>query len=769
MTGTQNHTDILIQKYGEETRWVNWRKEKDEKGNDTKVPYCSKINKASSTNSQTWRTYDACATALDNGSNDFSGVGIILHDSRLLCIDIDHVLEDRKVKSPQEDAIQSLLKISNTFTEISQSGTGLHLFFALTEPFTPLANKKAPFEIYSKGRFIATTGNSYHEIPLGVRTVDTEEMGTILKVTGYPFGRDEKAVGPERAVNQQVFTDEELLNKMFSSKNGGAIKSLFGGDISSYGNDDSSADMALCAHLAYWTGSNVMQMERIWLASPLGQRDKVQSRKDYRNRTISSSVKIYNKTHGQKVAEKETSAKNKKTRRASHVTETQIIETIYDPIHEQTQFAIYENNSVHYADFVKTNNDEFFPLDAKSDIVRKSIVLLPSLPSEYGTEAELLAEVKTFIHKYVDISPMFEQIASYYVLFSWVYDRFYETPYLRAIGDFGSGKSRFIQTIGSLCYKPIFTGGATTTAPIFRILDEVRGTLVLDEADLRASDMTNDIVKILNMGYQKGGSVLRMQGKELLETKAYDVFGPKIIATRETFADKALESRFLIEEMGRGTLRKDIPRNLRDEFYEEACKLRNKLLMWRFRNYHKDFSFDETPIEGIHPRLHQIIVPLLAIIESKEMKESLKDFMRNYNEELIADRGLSRESDIIFAIFKLEHDAGKKEVTVGEIAECVNWDVTEFDDKLTPRKIGWWLRAKLQLKPYKTRRGYVLKLNENRERLNFWKERFGITDADIRGEDTVADEDIAHVVNVENIVSNVESAEEVVNPEGFPF
>lgn len=425
---------------------------------------------------------------------------------------------------------------------------------------------------------------------------------------------------------------------------------------------------------------------------------------------------------------------NKKLRRASLVTEGKIVETIFDPIREQTQFAVYENGTIHYADFIKTENDEFFPLDAKSDIVRKNIVLLPSLPSEYGTEEELLVEVKTFIHKHVDISPVFEQIASYYVLFSWMYDRFHETPYLRAIGDFGSGKSRFIQTIGSICYKPIFTGGATTTAPIFRILDEVRGTLVLDEADLRASDMTNDIVKILNMGYQKGGSVLRMQGKELLETKAYDVFGPKIIATRETFNDKALESRFLIEEMGRGTLRKDIPRNLRDGFYEEARELRNKLLMWRFKNYHKEFSFDEAPIEGIHPRLHQIIIPLLSIIESETMKDSLKEFIRNYNEELTTDRGLSRESDIIFAILKFEYDSKKKEATVGEIADAMNWDIADLADKLTPKKIGWYLRAKLQLKTYKTRRGFVLEIEKNRERLNFWKERFGITDVDICGE-----------------------------------
>jgi len=42
---------------------------------------------------------------------------------------------------------------------------------------------------------------------------------------------------------------------------------------------------------------------------------------------------------------------------------------------------------------------------------------------EYGSEESLLSEIQSFIHRYVDVSPLFElKIASYYVLFSWVYD-----------------------------------------------------------------------------------------------------------------------------------------------------------------------------------------------------------------------------------------------------------------------------------------------------------------------------------------------------------
>lgn len=435
----------------------------------------------------------------------------------------------------------------------------------------------------------------------------------------------------------------------------------------------------------------------------------------------------------------------KKIRKASMILDGKIIETVYDQKEEKTQFAVYENNEIKLLDSINNNNgDELFPLDAKSDVVNKKVVLFPSLPLEYGNEETLIEDINKYIHKYLDITPRYEKIASYYVLLSWVFDRFFEVPYLRAIGDFGSGKSRFLQTIGSICYRPIFTGGATTTAPIFRILDDIKGTLILDEADMRFSDMTTEVIKILNMGYQKGGSVLRTKGKDFEDFRVFDVFSPKIIATRETFSDKALESRFLTEEMGRGKLRDDIPRRLSDDFWNEALELRNKLLMWRFRNLQKELVFDEELIEGVHPRLHQIVIPLMTLIDSKEMKESLRDFIQKYNVELIEDRGLCRESDIIYAILKFGNDTNKKEVTVGEIAESINQDIFDFDDKLTPRKIGWYLRSKMQLKPYKTRKGYVLDLEKNKERLDFWKERYGITDEDIKDEN----------VNVVNVVND---------------
>jgi len=199
------------------------------------------------------------------------------------------------------------------------------------------------------------------------------------------------------------------------------------------------------------------------------------------------------------------------------------------------------------------------PYSPGNNLLLHQVVLFPSEPLEYGSDAELVAEIKAFIHSYVDVSPLFEDIAAYYVLFSWLYDSFNELPYLRVRGDTGSGKTRFLLTVGSLCYKPIFASGASTVSPIFRILDSFKGTLIVDEADFRFSDQTAEVVKILNNGNARGFPVLRSEssdGKEF-NPKAYSVFGPKIIATRTYFEDRALETRCLTEETGNRDLRVD--------------------------------------------------------------------------------------------------------------------------------------------------------------------------------------------------------------------
>lgn len=283
--------NILASTFGEEKRWVNWRYETID-GKITKVPYAinntkDPINdtKASTADPLTWSTYEDAIKASSN-------VGIVfVPDQMLLGIDIDHCLEGNVIVHEEKEKIEKLIKEANTYTEISPSNKGLHLFLSLTAPLHLIANRKGLFEAYTSGRFFTVTNNPYKEV-LPVRTVAPDEAIALLSIIGYPWGKRE---AQEKKITQiqntvSLLDDATVLSKMFASKSGDKIKSLYNGDITQYSNDDSSADMALCSHLAFWTGRIAEQMERLWLNSPLGAREKTQNRKDYRDRTISKAI-----------------------------------------------------------------------------------------------------------------------------------------------------------------------------------------------------------------------------------------------------------------------------------------------------------------------------------------------------------------------------------------------------------------------------------------------------------------------------------------------
>jgi hypothetical protein len=189
-----------------------------------------------------------------------------------------------------------------------------------------------------------------------------------------------------------------------------------------------------------------------------------------------------------------------------------LVELVYESKARRTSLAVWRNGACDLVSSIELpTGARLVPYSPDNHLIKNDAVLLPSGPEEYGSEGELMADIQAYIHRYVDLSPRFERIASYYVLFSWLYDGFNELPYLRVRGAYGSGKTRFLLVVGSLCYKPVFASGASTVSPIFHILDSFRGTLLIDEGDFGRSDDKADIVKILNNGNVRGMPVLRTE------------------------------------------------------------------------------------------------------------------------------------------------------------------------------------------------------------------------------------------------------------------
>lgn len=405
-----------------------------------------------------------------------------------------------------------------------------------------------------------------------------------------------------------------------------------------------------------------------------------------------------------------------------------LVEMVYRAEENRTLFCISKDGELRYENELLENGVRMVPYSAHNNLLSNEVVFFPSETTEYDTEQELVESIRAFIHRYVDVSPLFEQIASYYVLFTWVYDAFNELPYLRLRGDTGSGKTRFLLTAGSLCYKPIFASGASTVSPLFRILDAVRGTLIIDEGDFRFSDEKAEIVKILNNGNARGFPVLRSEsvnGREF-SPRAYTVFGPKLVSTRGFFQDRALESRSLTEETGGRKLREDIPINLTAEYKREALELRNKLLLFRFRNYSKCQVDPALVDRSIEPRLAQIFVPLLSVIEDTKARDALREVAREYHRDLVADRGMDVEAQMLEIIQEIKQDPYFQGLAIKEISDrFIARHSEDFDRKITPHWVGYVIRRKLGLKTERRRDGYFIAASEDGKLVRL-AEKYGI-------------------------------------------
>lgn len=383
-------------------------------------------------------------------------------------------------------------------------------------------------------------------------------------------------------------------------------------------------------------------------------------------------------------------------------------ETIILEGYSQLHFVTLEGG---LSEIIERPDVDLIPPFDPNGLVRKGVVLLPGLPRTSVSQERIVADLREFIHRYADVPQFWEVLIAHYVLMTWVYDRFTAVPYLRFLGEPQTGKTRCLQVAGHLAYKAIMAGGATTSSPIFRLMDVYRGTLVIDEADYKSSDLWSEIIKILNSGYMQGMPILRSEpSDDGYEPRAFDLFGPKILSTRKAFEDYALETRCITLNTQEGRIRSDVPRQLPKRFYDEAQELRSELLAWRFANYDRIQS-DETDLLSLEPRLTQIGAPLYSVSLDTAFKSMLVAFLGQHAEEQRAERPQSVIVEAIRMALGAQDQANIaiKDVAMRASETGCTWGI---DGGFSPKRVGHLVRS-LGFHPARTRDGYQFRVTQN--------------------------------------------------------
>lgn len=264
--------------------WTLWRIE-ERNGRKTKVPYQANGRRASSTDPATWTTFREADNTLRGYPGSFNGLGCVMSKQyRTVFIDIDHCIDpegnfDDRAKDILDAFTDDEGKLI-TFSEVSQSGTGLHLITIGDIPRC-FKNSKLNVEMYDDGRFIAMTGRAF----AACEPTECEE-GIVYVFDRYKTP-SKASDWTSRPTDPATRHEDQWIIRHALDRNGSKFSALWEGNWTGY-SSRSEADMALCCLLAFWTNNDPEAIDRLFRQSGL-YRAKW-DRLNYRRPTIERAI-----------------------------------------------------------------------------------------------------------------------------------------------------------------------------------------------------------------------------------------------------------------------------------------------------------------------------------------------------------------------------------------------------------------------------------------------------------------------------------------------
>ena len=266
-------------------QWVTWRAEPNPgKPKLKKVLFNPRTgNYGNSTDPAMWGTFDEACNAYLKGN--YTGVGFVFSDGDPYTgVDLDNCITDGVIEPQRLQWVQSL----NSYTEKSPSQKGLHIIVRGVLPTNGRKNPKLDVEMYDSERYFTVTGDCLDNTPPAVHSRQKQLEAFHREIFPQHYQSTATATQPAKPSVNIPCDDEALWKALFRKSNGASIRKLKDGDLSEHANDHSSADMALCNHLAWVTGKDAARIDRMFRQSAL-VRDKWE-REDYRTKTIDKAI-----------------------------------------------------------------------------------------------------------------------------------------------------------------------------------------------------------------------------------------------------------------------------------------------------------------------------------------------------------------------------------------------------------------------------------------------------------------------------------------------
>lgn len=238
--------------------------------------------------SKTWASYET-ALARWKASRSYKGIGFVFTSQDPFCgIDLDHCIDSTTGKiAPWA---QRIIKLLNSYSEVSPTGTGIHIFVRakLDETLAAIGitdqgikHKKGNIELYDSDRYFTWSGKHLRGTPTGIE--DRQDQINELYFELFCIEEEEISPTPTSAPTSLKTPlalpqgDQALIElaETARGRNGWLFSQLWRGNLSGYTKrgsneiDYSQADLALCSILAYWTQKDAARIDRLFRQSAL--------------------------------------------------------------------------------------------------------------------------------------------------------------------------------------------------------------------------------------------------------------------------------------------------------------------------------------------------------------------------------------------------------------------------------------------------------------------------------------------------------------------
>jgi len=328
-------------------------------------------------------------------------------------------------------------------------------------------------------------------------------------------------------------------------------------------------------------------------------------------------------------------------------------------------FAHLNEGEIEFLEKVHLDGKDIYPKKLPYDNGHyREIVGIPDLQAVFVMETkeagDLLEEIKQHIEEYIVAPESDLEIFSYYILFTWFYQKVNTLPYIRFLGDSGKGKSRFLQVISDICFYPISISAASSGSAMMRLNETWRGTVVIDESDIDGGT-ENMLIKYLNLGFERGKYITKCKASDYNSFDYFDPYCPKIISMRKPFRDNATEGR-LISFTPKEEVVEGAKVNLPPQYAMDVKILRGMIARFVLFNWNK---VDASMVQNcdwpdIENRIKQIVLPLSVLCNLlPEKMNLLENFVYKRQNEMKKVRSQSWEGTVFNHVFVLARNEDK--------------------------------------------------------------------------------------------------------------